>query len=68
MSTINKDFLDSVEKELTNNIVDLSNFDVSKAGQIAKEIIKIIDWNDSTLMHKGLLWITKNYLIKRKMI
>ena len=57
-------FLDSVEKELTTNIVDLSNFDVSKASQIAKDIIKIIDWNDSTLMHKGLLWITKNYLIK----
>ena len=38
----------------------------SKAIQIAKEIISLIDWNNSALMHKGLSWITKNYLLKTK--
>ncbi|GAA4296288.1 hypothetical protein GCM10023142_34890 [Anaerocolumna aminovalerica] len=28
----------------------------------AKDIVKSIDWNNSALLHKGLSWITQNYL------
>ena len=68
MSTINKEFLNFAEDELTNNVINLGNFEKAKAKQIAKEILKIIDWDNSALMHKGFTWMVKNYLIKQKLI
>lgn len=68
MSTINKEFLNFAEDELTNNVINLGNFEKAKAKQIAKEIVKIIDWDNSALMHKGFTWMVKNYLIKQKLI
>ena len=49
----NKEFLNFAEDELTNNVINLGNFEKAKAKQIAKEILKIIDWDNSALMHKG---------------
>lgn len=68
MSIINKEFLNFAEDELTNNVINLGNFEKAKAKQIAKEILKIIDWDNSALMHKGFTWMVKNYLIKQKLI
>lgn len=68
MSTINKEFLNFAEDELTNNVINLGNFEKAKAKRIAKEILKIIDWDNSALMHKGFTWMVKNYLIKQKLI
>ena len=39
-----------------------------KSKELAKEVVSIIDWNDSTLMHKGLSWIAKNFLIGKNLI
>ncbi len=64
----NKEFLNFAEDELTNNVINLGNFEKAKAKQIAKEILKIIDWDNSALMHKGFTWMVKNYLIKQKLI
>lgn len=59
----NKEFIAFVEKEVAENVKyfahELSNDRVS---EITKEIVILIDWNNSTLMHKGLSWITQNYL------
>lgn len=69
MSTISKEYLDSTEKELTSIIMRFVNtLEEQKATQIAKEIVNLIDWNNSALMHKGLSWMTKNYLIQKKML
>ncbi len=69
MTTVNRDFLNFTEKELAGYVVKFSKeIDKNKASQIAKDIIKMIDWNNSALMHKGLSWITKNYLTQQKMI
>lgn len=68
MNTINKEFLNFADDELTNNVINLGNFEKAKAKQIAKEILKIIDWDNSALMHKGFTWMVKNYLIKQKLI
>lgn len=68
MNTINKEFLNFADDELTNNVINLGNFEKAKAKQIAKEILKIIDWDSSALMHKGFTWMVKNYLIKQKLI
>lgn len=40
----------------------------SQASQVSDDIVKVIDWNNSALMHKGLSWIAKNYLMKRNMM
>ena len=69
MSTVNKEFIEFTEKELTSIVMRfVSTIEECKATQIAKEIVKVIDWNNSALMHKGLSWIAKNYLIREKMI
>ena len=33
-----------------------------------EEILQMIDWNSSVLMHKGFSWMAKNYLNQQKMI
>ena len=38
------------------------NIEENKANGIAEEILQVVDWNSSALMHKGFSWIVKNYL------
>ncbi len=69
MTTVDNKFLESVEKELIVHVKRfVSGIEESKASQIAKEIVDKIDWNNSALMHKGLSWMTKNYLMSKKMV
>lgn len=69
MTTVNKEFIEFTEKELTAIAVHFINtIEENKASQISKEIVKLIDWNNSALMHKGLSWMVKNYLIKENLM
>ena len=69
MNTINKEMIDFAKKELTFIVMRLANItEESKAEQISGDIVKVIDWNNSALMHKGLSWMAKNYLMKQNMI
>lgn len=69
MNGMNSEFIDCAEKEVTFYVKRfMDSMEESKAAQIAKEIVKSIDWNNSALMHKGLSWMTKNYLIQKKMV
>lgn len=69
MTTVNKKYIDFTERELTSIVMRfLNTIEESKASQISKEIVKLIDWNDSALMHKGLSWMVKNYLMKQNMM
>lgn len=69
MTTVNKEFIEFTEKELTAIVLHFINtIEENKASQISKEIVKLIDWNNSALMHKGLSWIVKNYLIKKNLM
>lgn len=69
MNMINKEMIDFVKKELTSIVMRLANItEESKAEQISGDIVKVIDWNNSALMHKGLSWMAKNYLMKQNII
>lgn len=69
MTTTNKEFIEFTEKELTAIVLHFINtIEENKASQISKEIVKLIDWNNSALMHKGLSWMVKNYLIKENLM
>lgn len=69
MNTANKEFTSYAERELTAIVMRFVNtLEEQKANQIAREIVNLIDWNNSTLMHKGFSWMAKNYLLKRNMI
>lgn len=68
-TTVSKNIIDYAEKELTFIVMRfITTIEENKASQIAKEIVKLIDWNNSTLMHKGLSWMAKNYLIQQNML
>lgn len=63
MIVVDKKFIDFTEKEVAKNVKYYANvLSDERANEIAKDIVKLIDWNNSALMHKGLSWITKNYL------
>lgn len=69
MTTVNKEFIEYTEKELVSIVMRFVNtLEEARAIQIAKDIIGLIDWNNSALMHKGLSWMAKNYLVQKKMI
>lgn len=69
MTTANKEFIEFTERELTVIVLHFINtIEENKASQISKEIVKLIDWNNSALMHKGLSWMVKNYLIKENLV
>lgn len=69
MITIDKEFVEFVEKEIVSCVMKFSNkIEQSKAIQISNDIVNLIDWENSALMHKGISWITKNYLLQHKMI
>ena len=68
-TTISNDMLDFIKKELASIVMRLTNItEESKANQISNDIVNVIDWNNSALMHKGLSWMARNYLIKQNMI
>jgi hypothetical protein len=67
MSTENSERIKFAENEITSYVKKFSKtVDDNEAGQIAKKIVNLIDWNNSALMHKGLSWITKNYLMNQE--
>lgn len=68
MNTTNKAMNEFAKKELTSIVMRLMKTEEPQASQVSNDIVKVIDWNNSALMHKGLSWIAKNYLIKRNMI
>lgn len=69
MTTVSKEFIEYAEKELVSIIIRFVNtLEETKATQIAKEIVSLVDWNNSALMHKGLSWMAKNYLVQNKMM
>lgn len=68
MNTTNKAMNEFARKELTSIVMRLMQVQEPKASQVSNDIVKVIDWNNSALMHKGLSWIAKNYLTKRNMI
>ena len=69
-TTVSKSFIEFAEKEMQVQILRFSQNNIleQKAKELSKEVVSIIDWNDSTLMHKGLSWIAKNFLIKKNLI
>lgn len=69
MTTISNEMIEFVQKELTSIVMQLTNItEEAKASQISCDIVNVIDWNNSALMHKGLSWMAKNYLMKQDMI
>ena len=63
MTMVNNEMVHFARKELVSIVMQLTNtIEENKAIQISNEIIKIIDWDNSALMHKGLSWMAKNYL------
>lgn len=69
MTTVSKEMVDFAKKELTVIVMRLANItEEAKASKISGDIVNVIDWNNSALMHKGLSWMAKNYLTKQNMI
>lgn len=70
MNTINYDKLNQfAENEIAQSLtMILQPNDASTSVELAKNIVKTIDWNDNALMHKGFLWITQNYLKQHNLI
>lgn len=68
MNTTNKAMNEFARKELTSIIMRLTKTEEPQARRVSDDIVKVIDWNNSALMHKGLSWIAKNYLMKQNMI
>ncbi|MDE6435869.1 MAG: hypothetical protein K2L07_16820 [Lachnospiraceae bacterium] len=69
MTTVSNEMVEFAKKELTSIIMRLvSTIEESNATQISNDIVKVIDWNNSALMHKGLSWMAKNYLIQQNII
>lgn len=70
MNTINYEKLNQfAENEIAQLLtVWLQPENTATSRALAQDIVKTIDWNDSALMHKGLSWITQNYLKKHHII
>lgn len=69
MAIASNKMIEFARKELTSIIMKLVNtIEENKARQISNDIVNVIDWNNSALMHKGLSWMAKNYLIQQNMI
>lgn len=69
MNTVSTGMVGFAKKELTSIVMRLANItEEAKAKQISSEIAEVADWNNSALMHKGLSWMAKNYLMKQNMI
>lgn len=61
--------IDFARQELTSIIMRITSItEETQANQISGEIVKVIDWNDFALMHKGFSWMAKHYLMKKNLI
>jgi len=69
MTTVSNEMVEFVKQELTPIVMRLTNItEEVEASQISSDIVNVIDWNNSALMHKGLSWMAKNYLVTQNMI
>lgn len=69
MNIVSTEMVEFTQKELTSIVMRLVNItEEAKAKQISNEIAEVADWNNSALMHKGLSWMTRNYLMKKDII
>lgn len=69
MTMVSMEMIEFAKKELTAIVMWLADItEEAKATQISCDIVNMIDWNNSALMHKGLSWMAKNYLMKQNMI
>ena len=69
MNIVSDIVLKNTETELTSIVKQfVSNSDENTAAQVAGEILASVDWSDSYLMHKGLYWMVKNYLLQKNML
>lgn len=69
MNIVSTEMVEFTQKELTSIVMRLVNItEEAKAKQISSEIAEADDWNNSALMHKGLSWMAKNYLVKQNMV
>jgi hypothetical protein len=69
-TTVSEPFVEFAEKEIQIQILRFTKNSIleEKSKELAKEVVSIIDWDDLALMHKGLSWIAKNFLIRKKII
>ena len=68
MTTTNNKFMEQTETDLLTWVhLFVGDKYKSKSDKIARDILNLIDWNSEALMHKGLSWIVKSYLIKENM-
>lgn len=66
---MNKEFFEFAKKELVICIMRFTkDIEENRANRIAEEILQVVDWNSSALMHKGFSWMAKNYLNQQKSI
>ena len=69
MIIMNKEFFEFAKKELVTCIMRFTkDIEENRANRIAEEILQVVDWNSSALMHKGFSWMAKNYLNQQKSI
>lgn len=69
MIIMNKEFFEFAKKELVICIMRFTkDIEENRANRIAEEILQVVDWNSSALMHKGFSWMAKNYLNQQKSI
>lgn len=68
MAMAKNEIIEIAKKEIACIVMNLVVIEENKASQISNDIVRAIDWNNSALMHKGLSWMTKNYLVKRNML
>lgn len=63
MITVDNAFVEAAEMQVAENVRYYANeLSDTRVTEIAKDIVNLIDWNNSALLHKGLSWIAQNYL------
>lgn len=59
---MSKEFLQLAKNEIKKCILDLNDsLSDDKADNLAENILKLIDWSNSALMHKGFYYMTSIY-------
>lgn len=66
---MSKEFLQLAKNEIKKCIFDLNDcLSDDKADNLAENILKLIDWSNSALMHKGFYYLTSTYLKKNNLL
>lgn len=66
---MNKEFLECARKEIERCVCTLNhNLGEAKVNEIADNLLALIDWSNSALMHKGFYFITASYLKKEGLL